>query len=491
MGTFIPTFNNYTSGFSAVYEPFTPKMVMNALLLSGSSGGGQIPSGWSVTGSIPFVNEGNGRKYLQFPRSTTPTNMYSSIAAGVGVSYGSNKGGTNVFVIRVKASKDTTSSVNNILVSSGLIRPAFAMYNKLIGTWSTSITSYAIPASLLVGMNEFVVITQVISTVYGTKMYLNGQLFSTSASFPSSLLDSSASGTLYITQQDTTSQTAYDLMYYANYDTPLSQNQVQRIYNSVAPLLSVGPSAPMYTTTTSFTNLVLPASPIVAFNAYDYTLTNGATWVNGGSWTGTIGQTFIYYVDASGRRYVTFNANATGLTKPITATTLMYTNAGYTFATIIRVNAYDPVADPNNIFSSGIFTFNLSKSVSSTMRYLGGFAQNAGQSAQNGIVASSFSQYKGCFMLVVQRQNSLTSCQTYINNQLVGTVTNTLTSGGNQSLLSTSVSIGLNSSLLTTNALDVMYMGFWDRPISDAEMNNLFTSCFMLLDAPSLPISPI
>ena len=217
------------------------------------------------------------------------------------------------------------------------------------------------------------------------------------------------------------------------------------IYNSIAPLLDVGPSAPLYSITSAFSSLVLPASPIIAFNAYDYTtLTNGASWVNGGSWFASPVQPLKFYIDTSGRKYINFSSPGAQLTKVYTITTNMWGNSGLSFAFLMRINSLGPNDSPNNLFNTGVCTYELTKNLGATTKYLYGFTSAGGETSSTGygVPIATLNTYIGSFMLVVQTQSGSTT-STYLNASLVGQQTGTsINTGGNVSGLITSCNIG-------------------------------------------------
>ena len=285
----------------------------------------------------------------------------------------------------------------------------------------------------------------------------------------------------------------FDVIYHATYDIALTPNQVKLIHNSVAPLLDLGAPGPALAYGSTFSAFTVPSGPIVQFNANDYTLNNGAVWGASG-WAATRTQQINMSVDGGGRKFLSFYKNGASISKNFTVNTLMDTNKGSTIAVLMRINSSssEPVTNIPIVNVSGLNTFYLTYpyplgSSSKLLAYdTNAFSPQRPDQCYSPPI-DTFNSYLGRFCLFVYTWSNTTT-SLYVNNVQVGQAS--LGTGvytyGDQASFITAFQIGiLNATVIGDNSVDVSYVGFWDRAITQTEMTNLYNSCSMLTDMDS------
>lgn len=474
----VSSFNSFTPQFSSVYEPVTPICSLNTMLISSG-----LPTGWVLqSGTVNFATDGI-RKYMNYPAggvgflTTSATKTYYT---------GTNSGASSVFVIRFNNLGPISSIALSGKVSSSTLDPltTYLFFNSYVMSQGGSFKG--IPPSILSGRNQFVCVVYTWNKTSGS-CYLNGVNIGTNtitAQTSKTFVDGASKFTVKNALSTTTAN--FDVIYYGAYDVELSQNQVSRIYNSVAPLLDLGAPAPQITFSSTFTSFTAPTSPIVQFSVYDYALTNGATF---SSWNNSGVQPMNMSVDGQGRKFLSFYTVGSSITKNFTVNTQLYTNQASTVAMVMRINqSSNELSNPLALFNlSGINTFYLSYPYPfGSCSKLFGFDATDGQTAGDAYAppVNTVSNYIGRFALFVYIWNGTYSAL-YINNVFIGQahLGSGFNSSGDKTSFLTSCQIGLiNQNLMGANSVDITYAGFWDRAINASEMNTLYTSCNMLLD---------
>jgi hypothetical protein len=452
------------------------------------------PTGWTKIGTIPFVSDGI-RNYYQFGPTTT-TQTFQSSGVGQVLKYGSRNGATHIICVRItKADTLTPATPQTFSCPSGSGAIMTLLYNNLFGLWQSQTQNFPPPLSYAFGRNAFVFYALVMpNTPKGILCYLNDKYYSKGTVSPPGMVDATlASGNYTFKNPDLTGGTAFDLLYFAHYDRPLVPNQISRIYNSIAPLLDVGPIAPIYTSPSSFTSLNIPGTPILQWNAFSFGLTNGASYNGAGGWGDNGIQQMNMVVDSAGRNYLSFTNAGETLVSSYTISPKMFTNGGMTFAFLMSVNSLaNERMSPVKILSIGaVADFYLSyvfpSGLSQAYSLLVGLDEYDGQLPGDcsSCPQSALTSYLGQYKLYIYNWNT-TFSTLYVNNQIVvsGNHGNGLSSGADKTSLNTSVQFGfLNQAGITGNSsFDLSYFGFWDRSLTSTEMNALYASCSMLLE---------
>lgn len=169
----------------------------------------------------------------------------------------------------------------------------------------------------------------------------------------------------------------------------------------------------------------------------------------------------------------------------------MYTNQGYSFSMILRINQFTN-GGQNALFSSGLMNFYLNNEyttgsgqlVTDNFTYLCGVSTIGGQTDNNTLSLTPTSFPLNKFFLVSYVVSG-TVASVYINNVRMGFKTIPGLSGGNATGLATSASIGLSHNNVfgtISDNVDIMYASFYDRALNTTEMTSLYNSCNMLLD---------
>ena len=371
------SFNSFTRRFTSVFEPVTPVCSLNALAInSASAGSGVIPPGWTLfSGSIiPFVNDGI-RKYFRYPISTTLA-AFRTLLANRQINYATNGGMTHIMVVRMNASSNPATQT----VSGAMILPTFSVcppVNALVNGGTCVLGTGNAPqcpsGAITFGKNRFIFIAHTLTngaTSPTVVTYLDGIRFGVTTSGYTNMTNVTTGATDSIGSRNIPNVTGtgvaldYDLMYFAHYDRPLSDNDIKRVFNSIAPVMET--AAPLYTTVTPFTSISVPSAPLFEFNAYGYTQTNGQSYVAGTSgWVGNGVQSLNWSVDGVGRRYLNFNTNNATLTKSYTVSSSMFTNQGYSFVLLVRLNQFTN-GGQNALFSTALAKFYLNYEYSSS-----------------------------------------------------------------------------------------------------------------------------
>ena len=493
----LSSFNSFSRKFTSVYEPVTPICVLNPQTVSSG-----LPTGWTLnSGGVNFVNEGT-RKYYKFPMNQGQgvIDRVQFNIPNVVMNYGTNGGYTHILAVRL-------NSTNNPLISQGTV-PALVVQSGVpgfagISTVNSGATCLLVGAngsscpnvSTTLGKNKFFFIAHSLDNSTGQLYsYFEGKLYYVSAYTPAQ--NGTTSSGAYISVKTAWNLGASygvdcDVLYFAHYDRPLSQNDIKKVFNSIAPLLEIGTESPLFTTATSFSALNVPSTPLFEFNAFNYTQTNGQSYLAGTTgWNANAVQNLYWGVDTIGRRYINFNQNFASITKNYTVNSAMYTNQGYTVAMILRVNNFTN-GGKNALFTTGLTTFYLNDEyitgttlVTDNFNYLCAVSSIGGQTDTNTayLAPTSFSLNK--FMLVCYVMSGSTA-SVYINNKRMSQKTVPTLTGGDTTGLATSATLGLSHNNVfgtPTNSVDFMYASFYDRALTTTEMTSLFNSCNMLLD---------
>jgi hypothetical protein len=496
-------FNSFSRIFTAVYEPVTPICVLNPQTVSSG-----LPAGWALsTGAVNFANEGT-RKYCRFPMTpgaTVADRIQYSIPS-TPINYGTNGGMTYILVVRMNSTNALYGSPGNIPVSmvspqgiSGMqnITPS---YNGGACVFGAPANGYVYPSpTIMIGKNKFHFIAHTVNNSTSQIVnYFEGKRYG--ALSTTNLTNITSTATAFFTIKTTwgfglTTGIDYDMLYFAHYDRPLSENDIKRVYNSIAPLMG-NTVSPLFTTATPFSSLNRPSSPLFEFNAFNYTQTNGQSYAAGTSgWVANTVQNLYWGVDGLGRRYLNFNQNFAGISKDYTVNSSMYTNQGYTVAMILRVNSFTN-GGQNCLFSSGLANFYLNNQytassaggalVSDNFNYLCAVSSIGGQTDANTVYLAPTSFSLNKFMLVCYVVSGSTA-SVYINNVRMSQRTIPTLTGGNATGLATSATLGLSHNnaglgVVPLDSVDFMYASFYDRALTTTEMTTLFNSCSMLLD---------
>ena len=500
------SFNSFTRRFTSVFEPVTPVCSLNALAISSPSGPSVVPSGWTLfSGTVSFINDGI-RKYFRFP-SDVVENVLRFNQPNVMINYGDGNGATYILVVRLNA---TNVPIGTIMTSSliahvpnpgsitGLMPIQAINGDAVLPLGPAGNTKAVCPhRTTTIGKNRFIFVAHTLTngaTTPTVVTYLDGKRIGVTTSGFTNLTNITTASTAYTScRNGFTGGGAtldHDLMYYAHYSRPLSDNDIKRVFNSIAPVMET--AAPLYTTVTPFTSISVPSAPLFEFNAFGYTQTNGQSYVAGTSgWVGNGVQSLNWSVDGVGRRYLNFNTNNATLTKSYTVSSSMFTNQGYSFVLLVRLNQFTN-GGQNALFSTALAKFYLNYEYSSsssgqfvvpTFLYLTASSTLGGQ--QNADMADTSSFQTNKFMLLSYVVSGSVA-SIYINNVRMTFKTVTpVGSGGNQASFATTATIGLQHQGVlgpVTNNIDVSYMSFHDRPLNTTEMTTLYNSVAMLLD---------
>jgi hypothetical protein len=425
------------------------------------------------------------------------------------INYGDGNGATYILVVRLNATNlpmgsiMTTSLIAHVPNPGSItgLMPIQAINGDTVLPLGPAGNTKAVcpHRTTTIGKNRFIFVAHTLTngaTTPTVVTYLDGKRIGVTTSGFTNLTNITTASTAYTSCRNGSTGGGgtldHDLMYYAHYSRPLSDNDIKRVFNSIAPVMET--AAPLYTTVTPFTSISVPSAPLFEFNAYGYTQTNGQSYVAGTSgWNSNGVQSLNWAVDGIGRRYLNFNMNNATLTKSYTVSSSMFTNQGYSFVLLVRLNQFTN-GGVDTLFSTALANFYLNyeyilitnQLAVPSFLYLTASSTLGGQQEfvdMASLGATSFQTNK--FMLLTYVVSGSVA-SIYINNVRMTFKTVTpVGSGGNQASFATSATIGLQHQNIfgpVTDNVDVSYMSFYDRPLSTTEMTTLYNSVAMLLD---------
>lgn len=252
------SFNSFSRKFTSVYEPVTPLCSLNPQTVSSG-----LPSGWTLsTGNINFTNDGI-RKYYRFPMTPgmTVLDRFVYNYPNTAINYGTNGGMTVILAVRINSTNHPLLLQGNLNVTQLMIgAPASANWTSVFGAYNgracflggATNPSTSPNGNLMVGKNKFHFIAHVITnSTSQLTTYFEGNRFGSGSITNVNNVTTSATGAFSARTCwgfGGTYGIDYDLMYYAHYDRPLSDNDIKRVFNSISPLMEIGTVSPLFTT---------------------------------------------------------------------------------------------------------------------------------------------------------------------------------------------------------------------------------------------------